>query len=57
MAHEVEKDPVFFVSISSKLDAIEHLQCEAQDVKEACKVQLKDVSFCFLFGLSILMVN
>ena len=51
MAHEAEKDPAFFASISGKLDAIEHLQCEAQDVKEACKVQLKDVSFCFLFVL------
>ena len=47
MAHEAEKDPAFFASISSKLDAIEHLQCEVQDVKEAHKVQLKDVSFLF----------
>ena len=51
MAHEAEKDPAFFASNSRKLDAIEYLQCEVQDVKEARKVQLKDVSFCFLFVL------
>ena len=35
MAHEAEKDPAFFASISGKLDVIEHLQCEVQDIKEA----------------------
>ena len=51
MAREAEKEPAFFTSISGKLDAIEHLQCEVQDVKEAHKVQLKNVSFCSLFVL------
>ena len=47
MAYEAEKDPAFFASISGKLDAIEHLQCEVQDIKEVQKVE---VSLClFLF--------
>ena len=53
MAREAEKDPAFFTSISGKLDVIEHLQCEAQDIKEAHKVE---VSLC-LFLCSILTVK
>jgi len=52
-AHEAEKDQQFFASISGKLDAIEHLQCKVQDIKEAHKVE---VSLC-LFLCSILTVN
>ena len=40
MAHEAEKDLAFFASISGKLDTIEQLQSEAQDV------DLKEVSLC-----------
>jgi len=47
MAHEAEKDPAFFASISGKLDVIEHLQSEVQDVKEAHRVELKEVSHVF----------
>ena len=56
MACEAEKDPAFFASISGKLDVIEHLQCEAQDIKEAHKVELKEVILC-LFLCSILTVK
>ena len=56
MAHEAEKDPAFFASISGKLDAIEHLQHEAQDIKDAHRVELKEVSIG-LFLFSILMVK
>ena len=47
MACEAEKDLAFFASISRKLDVIEHLQSEAQDVKEAHRVELKEVSHVF----------
>jgi len=47
MAREAEKDPAFFASISGKLDAIEYLQSEAQEVKEAFRVELKEVSHVF----------
>ena len=56
MAHEAEKDLAFFASILGKLDMIEHLQCDAQDVKEAHKVELKEVSLC-VFLYSILTVK
>ena len=56
MVHEAEKDPAFFASISGKLDMIEHLQCEVQDIKEAHKVELKEVSLC-LFLCSIQTVK
>ena len=56
MAQEAERDLAFFTSILGKLDVIEHLQHEAQDVKEACKVELKEVSLC-LFLCSLLTVK
>jgi len=56
MTWEAEKDLAFFTSISGKLDVIEHLQCEVQDIKEAHKVELKEVSLC-LFLCSILTVK
>jgi len=37
-AREAEKDPAFFASISGKLDVIEYLQSEAQDVKELAEL-------------------
>jgi len=43
MACEAEKDLVFLASISGILHMIEHLQYEAQDVKEAQKFELKEV--------------
>src|SRR5882724_9838218 len=43
MTHEAERDLAFCASISGKLDVIEHIQHEGQDVKEACKVELKEV--------------
>ena len=56
MACEAEKDLEFLASISRKLDMIEHLQHRVQDIKEAHRVELKEVIIC-LFLCSILTVT
>jgi len=55
--HEAKEDPAFFAQSQANWTTIEHLLCGVQeDIKEAHKVELKEVSLC-LFLCSILTVK